>query len=65
MLLDYILARHENLLCFFKGEFGVVYQAKLMRGFDNDVCDLVAVKTLRGTSLYLAAVRELLYYYYY
>ena len=40
------------IFAFIKGEFGVVYQAKLRRGFDN-VCDLVAVKTLRGRS-YLA-----------
>ena len=37
-----------------KGEFGVVYQAKLRRNFVNDV---VAVKTLKGKSFLAASER--------
>ena len=37
-----------------KGEFGMVYQAKLRRNFDNDV---VAVKTLKGKSFLAASER--------
>ena len=37
-----------------KGDFGVVYRAKLRRNFDND---LVAVKTLKGKSFLPASER--------
>ncbi len=36
------------LLPFHPGEFGIVYKAKLRKGFNEDYSETVAVKTLKG-----------------
>ena len=37
-----------NVIALFSGEFGIVYKARLSKGFNKPYSEVVAVKTLKG-----------------